>query len=549
MRDLRKTTARFMTAFFLTAALSPLLAKAAEAEEAKSEAAKSAVLEAERSGANAEGQPCELSNWSASILKGSPKERSAAVKALSEAPAACLRPMLKRLQTIEMGPKEYDDIRKVFKWAQIPVPVYSGWFKVPKLKKGEAPAHREVDLLAKLQSYKEPRSDELKAAYRRSLLLCALVRGLGQLEHTAVAEPLVRFTFKRVGFSLRHEVSRALERLRAYAVPGLLELAALDARDWKSDRVRYLLQKYSSYMLNVLREGDPQTALSWADYPLKTKLFEAYGKHRVAAAARAIVSYTDAEDPGIQEAARKALLAYFKGPRPRTVRRHLKLPGGAETRDRRLVYMNFRQRATHEVKVELERLTSGAYKRRVPGKILVKKLFAEQDRRRRERDKRWLERAQAKWRGGDKDKAIALMEGLLAREPGTSLAPKLGSYFRLHAVSHFTEGRLDEALRYLSLAYTLVEDEDDQRRILSEMAYVRGLRREAHGAPRSQALSAHQEALRWWRRNEPARRATVALERNTLEPGHAYLLAACSGATALLIFWLLGVLLRKKKQG
>jgi len=344
-------------------------------------------------------------------------------------------------------------------------------------------------------------------------------------------------------------VSRALEGLRAYAVPGLLELAALDARDWKTDRVRYLLQKYSSYMLNVLREGDPQTALSWADYPLKLKLFEAYGKHRVAGAARAIVSYTDAEDPRIQKAAREALLSYFKGPRPRTVRRHLKLPGGAETRDRRLVYMNFRQRATHEVKVELERLTSGSYKRRVPGKVLVKKLFVEQDKRRRERDKRWLERAVSKWRGGDRDKAIALMEGLLAREPGTSLAPKLGGYFRLYAGSHFTEGRLDEALWYLNLAYTLVEDESEKRRVLSEIAYVRGLRREAHGAPRSQALAAHQEALRWWRKNEVARRATVALARNSLEPGHAYLLAACSGAAVLLIFWILGVLLRKKKQG
>ncbi len=504
------------------------------------ESASSGGGKGEVSGKNSGRLRCDLYNWKKTILEGDSAELRTAVDNIVSAPSVCLQPMLDGLEKAEMDSEEYDNARRIFQRAGIPMPVYSGWFAVPKLRKGEAPAHRSHDILESLLRFDEPRHDPLKSVYRKTVYLCGLVRGLSNMEDTSVAEPLTRFTFRRAGFVFREEVGRALENLRAYAVPGLLELAEMETGDWKSDRDNYLLQAYAAYMLTLLREGDPRAALAWADQSLKLELFEAYGKHRTAEAVSAVVDYTDAEDPEIRNAARRALERYFEGPRPRTVSRHLKLTGGRETKDRRLIFMNFRQRALHEVRAELNRLTAGEYRKQADGKVIVADLFREQDRRRSERDLQWFNRAVEKWEGGDREKAVQFMLDLLAREPSTSLGSKLAVYFHGFATSRFLEGRLQEAIKYLNMAYLLYQDEKSGRKVLSEIAYVRGLYSEARDAPLPKSFSLHEEALRWWGENEPARRASIFLGGNMLEPEHAWLLVVVAGAAGLSLLWLLG---------
>lgn len=494
---------------------------------------------------NRAGTHCLFEDWKKKILEGSSDEMKSGVEALENAPSSCLKDMLDTLGKTTMGPQEYDSVRKVLQRAGVSMPVYSGWFRVPTLKKGEVPVHRSVDILEKLVGYQEPRGKELKRAYRNALFLCALIRALGEMETTDAAEPLIRFTFRRAGFGFRHEVSRAIEKMRSYAVPGLIKFATMKVGDWKSDRDSYLMQAYAAYMLTVLREGDPASALSWADFSLKQELFSVYGKHRYAEAVEAIVGYTDAEDPDIRDSARKALKQYFKGPRPRTVSRHLKLTGGRETKHRQIVYMNFRQRAVHEVRVELDRLTAGKYKKEVPEKGLVEKLFEEQDKRRRERDSRWFAKAIGKWESGEEKSAIEFMQDLLAREPTTSLAPQIARYFHRHAASLFVQGKLQESLDFLYMAYLLHNDEEASRKLLSESAYVRGLYHEARKELIPEALAAHEEAIRLWSDNIPAARAKTVLSGNSIEPGHAYLLAVVAGAVSLMLLWMFGFLRKR----
>jgi len=491
------------------------------------------------------GSQCLFEKWKKKILEGGAKEVKSGLESIENAPPSCLKKILDTLGKTTMGPQEYDTVRKVLQRAGVPMPVYSGWFRVPTLKKGEAPVHRSVDVLEKLVGYQEPRGEELKRAYRDALFLCALIRALGEMETTDAAEPLIRFTFRRAGFAFRHEVSRAIEKMRSYAVPGLLKFATMKVGDWKRDRDRYLMQAYAEYMLTVLREGDPASALSWADYSLKQELLRVYGKHRYAEAVEAIVGYTDAEDPEIRVAARDSLKQYFKGPRPRTVSRHLKLTGGRETKHRQIVYMNFRQRAVHEVRVELDRLTAGKYKKQMPEKGLVQTLFEEQDKRRRERDSRWFAKAIGKWESGEEKSAIEFMKDLLAREPTTSLAPQIAGYFHRHAASLFVKGKLKESLDFLYMAYFLHNDEEASRKLLSESAYVRGLYHEARKELIPEALAAHEEAIRLWSDNLPAARAKTVLSGNSIEPGHAYLLAIVAGAVSLMLLWMFGFLRKR----
>jgi tetratricopeptide (TPR) repeat protein len=488
---------------------------------------------------------------------------------MSEAPLSCVEPFLKRLESVELSAKHYDDLRRVLKRAGVELPAYSGWFKVPNLRKGELPPHRKYDIVKLLTEMEAPRGGEQARMYRLGLELAVMVRALGNLDSHEVAEPLVRFTFQRAGIALRHEVSRALESLRGYAVAGLLELRSIKVRDWKQDRRRYLIQKFAEYMLTVLPEGDPRLALSRADRPLKLRLMKAYGRYRVAEAARALVDHTDSRDAEIRKAARSALARYFEGPRPRSVRRHLKLPGGEETRDRRLIYMNFRQRAIHEIRIELERLTGGNYERRQKPKKLMRLLFDTQDRKRAERKEKLFARAVLVWRQGKREQAMELFDEILAAsslgaeragsdETGSDETPvgkvgfaaRLAPFYRQYGVEAGLEGKLDQAASRLMMAAILERDDESRREVFADAIYASALAAEAR-KDLDTALTLHREALQIWPAHGGAQRAVVSLEGARLEPGHAGLLMAAGAAGGGGLLWLLGLLvgrLRRRKR-
>lgn len=482
---------------------------------------------------------CPFSQWKTALQKKDRAAKKNALKAMSAGNRECVAVFLKRLADVELSGDQYANLRRVLERAKIPLPSYSGWFKVPKLRKGQPAPHRRVDILASLQAMDRPHGHQRAAMYDLALELTAIVRGLGNMESAEVAEPLARFAFRRAGIALRHEVSRALENLGPYALGGLYKLRAIRVADWKQDRRRYLLQKYGEYMLTVLREGDPRVALAEADRKLKLHLFSVYGRVRVASAARALVDYTDAEDPQIRKGARKALARYFKGPRPRQHRRHLKLPGGVETKDRRLIYMNFRQRALHEIRLELERLTAGNYRRRQPPVKLMRLLFEKQDHQRRIRDRKLLEKALALWSKDKDQRSLALMERILTENPARALVSELAPYYARYGVDLALAGRLPESARMLFLAAMLAKDDAHFTQAFGEAVYVEGLWAEAQGK-RARALALHREVRMVTPTHIGARRAIESLEGARIESGHAGILVFTSFLASIGVLWLVG---------
>ncbi len=393
-------------------------------------------------------------------------------------PSHCAKSLLEALGQVRFGPTDYARVRTILQRSGVPLPPYSGWFDPPRLKPGQLPPHRRVDPLKAMLNHVR-RAGPLE---RRVVAALSIVEALGRQESVEVASALVDFTFRLSGFAFRSQVGRSLERLGSWAVPGLLAVASRKPVDFKVDRFGYLTRKYAQYMLGVLEEGDPVVAVARADRKLKAQLLEAYGRYQVADAVPVVIARTDDEDPLVRRAARRALAAYFEGPRPRSLRRRLKLPGGRETEQRRLLYMNYRQRALYELRKELERLTGGDYDRSRRGKALVALLYQAQERHRKEVRKDAYERLRRSVAVLPPVKSIEMLDRFLADEPRPERWEGLVGLIQALAVRAAAAGLVGQARRLVLMA-GLIRGPSGLDAALADAAYLHGLEAEANGRP------------------------------------------------------------------
>ncbi len=386
--------------------------------------------------------------------------------------------------------------------AKVELPGPTGWFNIPKLKPGQK-SPLDQDMLATLIAQSPPGDLGRRQAYAALLEGMCILRGLGAMRDLRIAEPLVRFAFAPYGITFRWEVVRAIRGLGGYAVPGLLKISRLKVRDWKKQRTRYLIRRFSFHLLTTMQEANPEHALSVADTRLKLLLLAAYGRFRDAEAVIAVIRLSNHAEPELRRAARQALRAYFKGPRPRARVRRLKLPGGQETARMQKLYLSFRERAIVETRKELERLTSGRYDRTIPGKELVRLLFAKQDELRASRWTRRLDEALAKFRKGDVLGALAAGDEILRSAPDFPGRAKLFPLLQVRAETLTLEGRLLQAATLYERAALLLSTHgsaaDKRRRqiALADATYLRALQHESQGR-KGRAIELHRQALSFW---------------------------------------------------
>lgn len=429
------------------------------------------------------------------------KARRAACETLSQADSSRRAVYLSRLGLAKLR-IHTERQRILLARAKIALPGPTGWFNIPKLKPGEkSPA--DQDMLATVIAQAAPADDRRRRAYVALLESMCILRGLGAMRDLRIAEPLVRFAFAPYGITFRWEVVRAIRGLGGYAVPGLLKLSRLRVRDWKKQRTRFLMRRFTYHLLTTMQEANPDHALSLADKRLKLLLLAAYGRFRDAEAVIAIIRMTDQPDPDLKRAARQALRAYFKGPRPRARVRRLKLPGGQETARMQKLYLSFRERAIVETRKELERLTSGRYDRSIPGKELVRLLFAKQDSLRSNRWNLRLAEALAKFRQGDVAGALARGEEILRNAPTFAGRAKLFPVLQARGEALALEGRLLQAATLYERAALLLPSDasaaERRRRqvALADATYLRALQHEAQGR-KDRAIELHRQALSFW---------------------------------------------------
>ncbi len=399
------------------------------------------------------------------------------VRRLADRGRACAPAFLRYLESYRLRGPRYERARGIFQRAGVPAPPYSGWFNVPKLKPGQQPPFRRVDSLSLLLGVRVSRQDEPLRAELAGVL--ARIRGIGESHDPDVVAPLVTFTFRPDGYLFRTEVSRAIETLGSAAIPGLLDLASWPRVRYDQDRFRYLVRKYARYMLTVIEEGDPLVALSRADRKLKLRLLAAYGRHHVADALRAIILATAEQDGAVRQAAARALEAFFEGPAPRVRRRRLKLPGGRETEERRILYMSYRQRAYYELRKELDQLIPGRYDRYAKGRELVARLLEARKQARRDAVREKLERALSSLEAGEWEAGLQELEAILAASGGQLPDPgRMADALWDAAVRLASSGRLGPAARLRLMAGVLT---GEMGKALADWEYLLALEALAGG--------------------------------------------------------------------
>ena len=222
------------------------------------------------------------------------------------------------------------------------------------------------------------------------------------------------------------------------------------------------------------------------------------------------------------------------------------------------LYLSYRERAIVETRKELERLTSGRYDRSIPGKELVRLLFARQDELRANRWSRRLEEALAKLRAGDVRGALTTGEEILRQAPTFSGRARLYPVLVVRAEALPLQGRLARAAALYERAALLLPQRDEprlrrkRRLALADATYLRALLHEARGR-KDRAIELHQQALSFWPGHLGARVALMHLApKPRTDPTLLWLiviLAALGAPGLLLLAWALAQMRRTTEGG
>ena len=318
---------------------------------------------------------------------------------------------------------------------------------------------KEVDWLDALLKLDADRlSPGLRKALDHCVLSVALIRALAATRHHDASVSLIRFGFRHRG-AFRDECGKQIRGMGTYAVPGLLRARAL------KDPQAFKMVRYAKYQMDRMDFNRAERCLRKAPPDLRAEILHAYGESRDPTAVAAVLKQTDAEESKVRQAARWAILRYVSGRRPRVVMRKLKLAGGRETEKARLLYLTYRQLATHALANRLAKETTHgsesiaetkrALIREHEPRYLAEKLFSRFDRRRQRARRKDVQAALALGKKGDLKRALASFNKILASTPDHPSRDEMSPHYYTSGVRLMQAGRLREAYLHLSKAIHL----------------------------------------------------------------------------------------------
>ena len=335
---------------------------------------------------------------------------------------------------------------------------------------------QDLDWLVALLAVKPDRlSPGLSKALDQCVLSVALIRALAATRHHDAPVSLTRFGFRHRG-AFRDECGSQIRAMGIYAVPGLLRAKAL------KDPQAFKMVRYAKYQMDRMDFNRADRCLRKAPPDLRAEILHAYGEIRDPTAVAAVLQQTDASESKVRQAARWAILRYVSGRRPRVKKRKLKLAGGRETQKARLLYLTYRQLATHALATTLAKETSRGQpladvKRALISehepRYLAEKLFARFDRRRKRAGRKEVQAALALGKKGAIDRALVSFDRILAAAPDHPSREEMSPHYYTNGVRLMQAGRLKDAYLHLSKAIHLTPtakfvDEARARCLLAE---------------------------------------------------------------------------------
>ncbi len=344
------------------------------------------------------------------------------------------------------------DLKSVLRKVGAQVPDRHGRFKSGgKVEK--------VDWLeALLEVDTERLNPKLLAALNHSVISVALIRALAASRHHDAPVSLTRFGFRHNG-AFRDECGRQIRSMGIHAVPGLVRARAL------KDPQAFKMVRYAKYQMDRMDFNRADRALRKASPDLRAEILHAYGETRDPLAVSAVLKETDSDVNKVRQAARWAILRYVSGRRPRVKKRKLKLAGGRETERARLLYLTYRQLATHALAGRLAKETARSgealkevkrsYIREHEPRYLAEKLFARFDRRRERARRKEVRTALALGKKGDLKKALVAFDKILAATPDHPSRDEMSPHYYSSGVRLMKAGRVRRAYLLLSKAVLL----------------------------------------------------------------------------------------------
>lgn len=322
-----------------------------------------------------------------------------------------------------------------------------------------------------------------RGIYRDCVLEVALLRAAAAIGREPavtddVVDALLAAAYLHEG-TFRDEVGRAIRRLGDPAVPGLLRRSIrppLPADEKEAAEVKatpaYRMAEYAGYQVDRMDRAHPRKAIAAVhDDPARlADLFAAYALARPGDAAGPLLDHVDAAIPRVREAARDAFLAYVTGPAPRPERKIVRMLGGRA--GEAPAQPTYRDLARTAIVSRLQReqpdlLTTGCEDGPKDSKLdacepepLARAYFARLDDQRRERERSLIAAALAE---EDRSAAIAILDALLADDPGLSARAELVPTYEAAAADAFAAGDLSRSARLYRKSAALLTDVDPAR--------------------------------------------------------------------------------------
>jgi tetratricopeptide (TPR) repeat protein len=355
-------------------------------------------------------------------IEKDPAGRAAAIEELNRlAPGAIdvLGPYLSRPHTATV-----DDRRKALEAIEAQVPDEKGHFKQPE-RKTEAEEKKDDDLdwmvaLQKLDA-STPGAGEVIADD-------AVIRALAASKDMRAAQILFDASFGPETIIYRDECGRYLRKMQPYSVPALIK---------ESQGKDYDRKRYATYQLERLDRQDAFKALQSGagDEAVTIAILDVFRTTKHREAVHAVWSKVNADSPRVRKAARDAWMAYISGPPPPPApRKKLMLPGGKLTKKEKPLWLTYRELADNELRKALNEYfgedlpladptldDSDEFRKPKTVKIdLVEKtnqMFNYFDEQRKKTEGAEWSAAKDKADKGDLAGAIAMLDGMLVRNP------------------------------------------------------------------------------------------------------------------------------------
>jgi len=302
------------------------------------------------------------------------------------------------------------------------------------------------------------------------------IRALSASMHVDAARAIMDAAFADETMIYRDDCGRQLRKMVPYSVPAMI----VGSQNKKNKS----MQKYTNYQLERVDRQDPNKALAAGagNEALQIAILQAFGSTEHREAVPAVFTMINEDAPRIRAAARETWLAYVTGPPPPPApKKHLKLPGGKETKEEQPLWLNSRELAFIELQRRAEELFGETIVAKADLEVVTHRIFDYYDAERARRDGEVYTSGKTRADAGNLPGAIEIFDRLLAEDPGRAERTEMAPVYFQQGEALAAEDKWVDAAAMYSKAHGLDPQAANATDALAKHYFALGKAAEAEG--------------------------------------------------------------------